>query len=413
MDETIDLRPYVEGLVRRWWVILGAVIASVLIAVLLYFSQNDFQATALVAVTDPAQRLQFDERITSTLDLDTLLQSYPELAMSDGVLSLLLEKAISLSGGNIASIDMLREIIEVEDGSDPRLVRLAVLSDDPQLAADLANAWANTFVAAVDTIYGAPGGDVTFFNNQLVDADQQLRAAESVLVEFQSGSRMSIVDNQLLSLGQAQASYLSDQRRLSLALDDIRALQGQIEAGVGDSVTVADQLTALMLQLNIFGIYDSASASPVNGLQLQISPSGDLTSSQRVEQLALLDNLTRSTEASLNEIDVRLLRLEPRIFALQREKESILHQYEELTRNRDVAEETYMALARKINEVRIQSNDNNSSLRVASLATTPTEPIRSNLIITITIAGLAGLLISIGILLVLAWWKTGNERATE
>jgi len=413
MDETIDLRPYVEALVRRWWVILGAVIAGVLVAILLYTNQTNYRAMALVAVTDPTQRLQFDPRITNTLDLDTLLQAYPELAMSDGVLSALLEEAKTLSDGRIQDMEMLHDMIEVESGGDPRLVRLVARSEDAQLAADLANAWANQFVAAIDNIYGAPGGDVTFFSSQLAETDQQLRAAESALVEFQSGSRMGIVDNQLASLNDLQASYLADQRRLNLVLDDIRTLRGQIEAGAGDSVTWTDQLTALTLQLQVYETITSATPMPSNPIQLQVNPQAELTTADRATQLLLLDDLARAAEASRNEIEVKLVALEPQVFALQREKQDLFHQFEELTRNRDVAKETYITLARKIDEARIQTEDSGTSLRVASLAAVPSNPDRSSPIITAAVLGLAGLLISVGLLLALAWWRAINSRAND
>lgn len=410
MDETIDLRPYVEALLRRWWVILGAVLGGILIAVILHFAQSNYRATALVAVTDPTQRLQFDTRIVNTLDLDILLQAYPELAISDSVIMALLTQATELSGGEIDSLTQLDSMVEVETGADPRLVRLIVHNEDPQLAAELANAWANTFVAIVDTIYRGQGGDVAFFTDQLTQTDSQLKAAEAALVEFQSGSRMGIVDNELRSLTEMQAAYLADQRRLSLTLDDIRALRGQIEAGTGDVVSLADQLTALMLQLDI---YDKSSGTPeaANGLQLQINSQANLTTSQRAEQLTLLDNLIQAAEGSLSEIDVRLLGLEPQIFELQREKEDIFHQYEELTRNRDVAAETYITLARKIDEVRIQADDAGASLRVASRAAPPAHPDRSNLIVTAALGAVVGLFLAAAALVAATWWRLLNQRA--
>lgn len=410
MDETIDLRPYVEALLRRWWVILGAVLGGILIAVFLHFAQSNYQATALVAVTDPNQRLQFDNRIVNTLDLDILLQAYPELAMSDSVMTLLLAQAEELSGGAINSLTQLRGMTDVETGADARLLRLLVRDEDPQLAADLANTWADTLVSVVDAIYRGQGGEVAFFTDQLAQTDSQLQTAEAALVEFQAGSRMGIVDNELLSLTDLQASYLADQRRLSLALDDIRALRRQIEAGTGDTVTLADQLTALMLQLEVYE-KSSATPEPAGGLQLQINPQANLTTGVRAEQLALLDNLAQSVEASLSEMDVRLLALEPRIFELQREKEDIFHQYEELTRNRDVAAETYMTLARKIDEVRIQADDAGSSLRVASRAATPAQPERSNLIITAALGAIVGLFLALAALLALTWWRLVSRRS--
>jgi uncharacterized protein involved in exopolysaccharide biosynthesis len=408
MDETIDLRPYVEALVRRWWVILGAVVLGLLGAAILYFAQSNYQATALVAVTDPTQRLQFDPRIVSTVELDVLLQAYPELALSDSVVTDLFEEVEPLSDGSIDSLDTLRGMIDVQTGADPRLVRLIVMAEDPQLAADVVNAWAEIFVTHVDTIYGAPGGEVEFFNAQLAETAEQLRAAERSLVDFQSGSRMGIVDNQLASLNDLQATYLADQRRLSLALDDILGLRRQIEAGSGDAITWADQLTALMLQIKI---YDTPSATPMpsNPIQLQTSSGSDLTTASRADQLTLLDNLAQAAQANRSEIAVKLLELEPQLFALQREKQDLFHQFEELTRARDVAKETYVTLARKIDEVRIQSEDSASSLRIASLAVPPTELARPNLILLGGIAALAGFMLSVAVLLAMTWWRLARR----
>jgi len=411
MDETIDLRPYVEVLLRRWWVMVGAVLGGILIAVILHFAQSNYQATALVAVTDPNQRLQFDTRIVNTIDLDILLPAYPELATSDSVMMLLLTQAEELSGGTINSLMQLQGMTEVETGADARLVRLIVRNEDPDLAAELANAWANTFVSVVDAIYRGQGGEVAFFTDQLAQTNNQLQAAEAALVEFQSGSRMGIVDNELLSMTDLQASYLADQRRLSLALDDIRALRRQIEAGTGDAVTLADQLTALMLQMEVYE-KSSATPEPGGGLQLQINSQANLTTGQRAEQLALLDNLAQTVETSLSEIDVRLLALEPRIFGLQREKEDIFHKYEELTRNRDVATETYLTLARKIDEARIQTDDEGASLRVASRAAPPAQPDRSNLVITAALGALVGLFLAAAALIAFTWWRLVKRHVT-
>lgn len=412
MDETIDLRPYVEALLRRWWVILGAVVAGILVALLLQFVQTNYEATALVAVTEPTQQLQFDERIVSSVDLNALLPAYPELAISDEVLSILLVQANELSNGEIIYLPELKGLLHAEKGADPRLVRLTARADSPELAAELANAWAEEFVSFVKAIHQVSGGDVEFFTTQLAETNAQLRAAERALVDFQSGSRIGIVDNELLSLTTLQASYLSDRRRLNLARDKIGALRRQIEAGEGDTITWADQLTALMLQIRV---YDTVSGAPTpeaaSALQLQLNAQQELTTSQRATQLRLLDELAQSAGQSLSEIDVKLLALEAPIFELQREKQELFHQFEELTRNRDVAEETSLSLARKIDEVRIQSEDTGSGVKTISPAAVPFSPTRVNFFISATIAGLAGFLLSALVILILDWWKNSAERS--
>ncbi len=418
MDDTIDLRPYVDALVRRWRVILGAVIAGILIATLLHFSSSNYRATALVAAFDPAQRLQFDERVINSIKLDSLAAAYPEIATSNDVVSAVLERAKELSGGTIATLPELRDILKVEKGDDSRLLRLSVRYNDPQVAAELANVWANTFVKTVDEINLGRSGQVEFYENLRGDTITELQGIEQALVDFQSGNRMVIVENQLFSLGQQQATYLADQRRLSLLLEDIEALSAQIEAGSGDTITFADQLTALTLQQNAY-IHETPIISPTVGIaqsssasvQLQANPEFDLTTGVRSEQLALLSALAQTVEARLATIDVKLLELESHFFSLQREQQSIANRYDELIRQRDVAAETAVTLARRIDEVRIQSQDTGNSLRIASLAVPPVKYDRSSLVVSAAVFGMLGFLLSAMAVILLTWWKSSGNRS--
>lgn len=418
MDETIDLRPYVDALVRRWRVILGAVIASILIATLLHFSSSNYRATALVAAFEPAQQLQFDERIISSVRLEPFTSAYPEIATSNDVLSAVLERAKELSGGTIATLPELRDILNVEKGDDSRLLRLSVRYDDPQVAAELANLWATTFVKTVDEINLGRSGQVEFYENLRADTIAELQGIEQALVDFQSGNRTVIVENQLFSLGQQQATYLADQRRLRLLLEDIEALSAQIEAGSGDTITFADQLTALTLQQNAY-IHETPIISPTVGIaqsssasvQLQANPEFNLTAGTRSEQLVLLGALAQSVEARLATIDVKLLELESSFFSLQREQQSIANRYDELIRQRDVAAETAVILARRIDEVRVQSQDTGNSLRIASLAVPPVRYDRSSLVVSAAVFGLLGFLISAMAVILLTWWKSSGNRS--
>jgi uncharacterized protein involved in exopolysaccharide biosynthesis len=142
-------------------------------------------------------------------------------------------------------------------------------------------------------------------------------------------------------------------------------------------------------------------------MQLQLDSQGDLTTNLRQEQISLLNEMEETATASLGEIDVKLLGLESSIFGMQREKEELQHRFEQLTRDRDVAKETYMTLARKLDEVRIQSDDSTSGLRIASLAAPPLEPSRSNPIVMIMVSALVGFLLTVGFLIGTTWWKSG------
>ena len=126
----------------------------------------------------------------------------------------------------------------------------------------------------------------------------------------------------------------------------------------------------------------------------------------------MLGALSQTVEARLATIDVKLLELESSFFSLQREQQSIANRYDELIRQRDVAAETAVTLARKIDEVRIQSQDSGSSLRIASVAAVPEEYDRSSLVVTAAVAAVAGLLISIASI-ILVTWRRSSSHATQ
>lgn len=408
MEDTIDLRPYFAALIRYWWVILGAAALTVLIAGYYYSNQDTYSATAWVAISEPSQKLQFDPRIESTQEADLLLLAYPELALTDEVLNDLLPLASARTDGGINSLGMLRSLLSVETGDAPRLVRLTVQNKDPLLAADLANLWADTFADAVENIYRNPGGQVEFYESQLSLSEGGLRAAEDELVTFQARNRQGLAKNELDSLLKLQTGYLSDQSTLRLLLDDIQALRSQLLANNLPTVTFADQLTALTLQLKA---YDTVAALAPDQFQLQLNSTSDLTTSDRATQLQLLDELAQTVESSLATAGSQLPALESQIFAVQSEYQSMTNELERLTRQRDVANETYVTLARKIDEVRIGSEDQGSSVQIASRATPPTQPDQFNPVYLFGLAILLGAFLAIAFITAMTWWRLNTSTS--
>jgi len=399
MEETVDLRPYLSALGRYFWLIGGAVILAILIALAFYFSSDDYQAVALVTVPEPTQQLQFDPRIETTTRPNQLLNVYPELAKSNDLLARLLPQAEALSDGRIATATQLRTALQVNSSSEGRMVRLAVTDKDPEVAAGLANAWAREFIATVEAVYGR--GGVEFFRGQLDQASQELQTANDALVAFQTTNRQAIVDNQLLALTTRQQSYLADQSKYQTVLTDIQALRTQLENNATDTVTLAEQLAALTVQLRAFQtIVPTPAALP---LQLSISADAQVTTAQRAEQLQRLDALRVAVEAALAERQTQLDALEAPIFALQTEKQQLFNQGERLLRAREVAEETYVTVARKIDEERVASRE--TVARLASNAGVPENPTRPGLVALGSLLTLALLLPTVAFIIVLTWWR--------
>ncbi len=400
MDEVIDLRPTIEGLLRYWWIIVGIALTIVALAIVAtLFLPERYEATALVAITEPTQRLQFDERFQTIIEESPLLRAYPELSTSDELLTSLLEQLPPQE--DIRTISELRGLLAAESGNEPGLVRLNVRHEDPETAATIANAWAGLFVEWANVLYGnGSAQQVTFFENQLAEAQSTLETAEQNLIEFQERNRLVLVENELTALTQLQLAYLADQQDLTFILSDVRALRNQLQNTNTPSVTLADQLTTLTLQIKAFG---AESEFP---FQFQLdSGEATLTGANRAEQLELLDSLAVTIEDALAGIDGSLVALEPRILETQRIYQENLIENDRLVRDRDVAQETYLSLARKVDEERILAQDVSGGVRLASSAAVPIDPAGPGLLLTVLIAGVVGTALGLGVALFFIWWR--------
>ena len=405
MEENVDLRPYLAALGRYLWLIGGAVVLAIVISIAVYMSSDDYEAIALLTVPEPTEQLQFDERMTTTLRSTQNLTVYPELAKSSDLLNRVLLRATELSDGRIASLAQVRAMTTLTTSADHRMVRLVVTDQDPEVAAALANYWAEEFIITIETLFGR--GGVEYFDRQLQQADQELRAANEALVTFQTSNRQGIVDNELLALTDRQRALLADESRYRRVLSDIQTLRRQLENNTTDVVTLSDQLAALTVQLRA---YETAMTTPVAPqFQLNIGADAQLTTTQRAELLPQLDALRVSVEHALTDNQTQLQGLATPIFALQTEKQQLYNEGTRLFSAQEVAQDTYLIIARKIDEERVAGGE--TLARLAGHAVVPENPTRPNLLALVSLLSLAALIPSIAFVLLLTWWRDGAHHA--
>jgi len=388
MEEEIELRPYIELLVRRWYLIVGAALLAGVVAFgISSLLPPEYEATSIVAITEPRFRVQFEPRIEES---DEVLQH--------------LMKEINSSLDEVTNLDELREVVMAESGSDPTLIRLSARLDDPEDAARIVNTWAGIFVTKANEIFGDPGEEQErFFVDQLAEAEEELTSAEDALIAFEALNRLSIIDNELASLRQFQSSYLTDAIKTTFLLQDIEGLREQLEAESGVDVTFADQLTILALQLQAF---NADSHIP---LQLQLESPESLLTRDRDQQVAFLETMMATLETRLEQIDEMLDGLEPRILALQQQKQETGTESSRLVRDRDIADETYLALARKVEEERISSDELTSVAKLASEASVPEEAESRGRLLNTAFAGFLALILAVVGIIATDWWRRDDS----
>ncbi|HUM67655.1 MAG TPA: hypothetical protein PLK31_02260, partial [Chloroflexota bacterium] len=300
----------------------------------------------------------------------------------------------------IDTIQDLRHKLQAQVGDDNSIIQLTASSQDPAEAAALVNAWAAVFMAWANEIYsGQSSQQVAYFEEQLAAAETELRNAEEALVTFQAINRTEIISNTLVAYANTQSEYLTAQRRTGQLTQQVQELHDQLAAsGNTQPVTLADQLTALSLQLQIFG---AETAVP---LQLQVSDNAALTTASRAEQLVLQDSLLLTLAAQAKQIEAELAALEPGILDLQQQQQEAHIEYQRLLRHQFVSEEAYMALAHKVEEKRITSQDTGSGVMLASEAAVPEASVPGGRLMRVVVTFTAVLIFSSFVVLGIKWW---------
>lgn len=409
MEDEFDLRPYLRTLGKYWfWIVGVTLLAAVAAYGLSSLIPPTYQATALVAITDDGLRVQFDPRF-QTVEETKPLRAYPELATSDQLLLTLLDD-LPADLQSVESPGGLRQRLEAQPGSDPSIMRLNAYAADPETAAQLANLWAEQFVQFANRIYGNQGGEqLAFFEERLAESGQALERSEAALVEFQARNRANILGAELEALQARQVEYLAQTNKLQRLIQDVANLRTLLETQpAGSNVNFADQLTALTLQIQAFGfeapLLQEAAAPGQFPVQLLLNSPDNLTISDRREQIDLLEGLQETLVNAAQQIDEAIGNLEPQILTLQQEKQAVDTESARLTRDRDLAQETYLALARKVDAERITSQDVASGVQLASRAAVPGAPAGPNKLLNSVAAAVVAFFGSILVIFLVKWW---------
>ncbi|MDD5367646.1 MAG: GNVR domain-containing protein [Anaerolineaceae bacterium] len=416
----IDLKKWIRILIRNWpWILVITIVPGLIAFLLSTLGSKSYEATSLVAITKPQYVLNFDPRFQTVQNLTQNYGAYQELATNDELLvsmfSIWKDRPTS-----IQTLDDLRKILKVTSKSDPSLIALSATLPDPKQAAALTNLWTTLYISKAKGIYGGQNtNQVEYFQSELKNSTNVLENAEQAIIDFQSNNQLSILTNQLNSLLQAQNEYLARQRNIDYLRQDIQALKNGLANQSGDfAPNLTDQITLLYLQMRAFNPQPASAVQsnpPQNGgsvispntagIQFQVDPTGKSESMSRPQQDTFLSQMELIIQSQSKDADSKLQEISPQILQIQKQVQEMKIQQDRLTRTRDVAQETYTTLARKVDETKISTGDTNGSVQLAAQAVVPEAPVSSHRLRNTAIAIVVGFFFGVSGVLVMAWWK--------
>ena len=393
-EDEIDLRDYVNVLLKYWWIVIGVPLLALLVAGVLAFFviPPSYQATAYVAITSPRYIVQFAPNFESVpLDQRQIpLKSYPVLATSLDLLQRVFPKVADLLPEEARTLQGLRGMVSAKNSQDPSLIELTVTAADPEVAAKVANIWADEVARTIEEVYGQSSQEIATFEEQLRQADARRQAAEQAVIEFQARNQASVLQAQIDDKTAALSSFLGIKRAIERVQQDARSLRERLSQLPADSKsTLGDDLSALMLEVN------SLSSSVSLPLQLQVQGAESLSNKSVGEQVVFLEGLMEALDKKAAELDGMIAALQPQILSLQKELERVQTEAARLMEERQIARDLYRSLTLKLEEARLDEHTNQREVQVAARAVPPTEPAAPRKMMILAVAGALGVMVGV------------------
>jgi uncharacterized protein involved in exopolysaccharide biosynthesis len=453
-DDEIDLRPYINAIRQKWWLILLITVlggAAALVAGLIQV--RNYQASANILLTRSRASLELANQfptVSEPIDTRSRMDAMLAIAGSDALVIQTLEDVHEQYPDNGILREELDNSVEITSSGDT--IEITATHPDPVYSAAIANAWAANAVSAINYAYSGEQLPAEI-QQSLEPAKMEYEAAQVELEDFLVENQVDILQKQIVETSALLDELVQDRtwkiaynvqrkRNMEQIIDRANALKEQLSsrstttaAGLGEALAVlrlgsdafgevqiqprsgsssrvdSDELSAVQ-ETFIVGaqqpdtIFDVQTSELIEGVSSGESYQRDLDriiESAENEKLVAEAALLELTEASLDTGgDELLVATSEQLRQLQSELEREQARLNQLTSTRDLAWDAYQALAQKETEVR-NNLQTSSSVTLASPAVPPVEPTSRGILRNTLIGAAIGLFLSLTWVLGSVW----------
>jgi len=392
VEEEVDLREYLQVLLKWKWLILAVVIIAVATSAVLswYILPSVYEAKTAILVAAGDQKTT----VTTSQDLQELVDSVsrlPQMTINTYVSQVknpeLLNQVITTLklDPNVYRASALAAMISAKAIPDTNLIEISVQNTDPVLAANLANAVREQFLQQIsDTNQKKLANSVALLEKEAQTTKAELEAVTKKLEELDAQSRnVQYLDGQQQSLLAQINDYRIQKVEAEVLISQLRAgydrLKQQLEA-TEPNITRVETTPVETTP-------DTAVATTVtepNPAYLKLQESLDAQEVQLAESEARL----AAVSAALSTLDAELGKVQKEAAASKVERQTLEEQQGRL-------KEAYNVLAQKITETRIASSISvgETTLLTSAQAAVPSSPIKPNRPLNVAVALVLGLML--------------------
>ena len=412
-ETSVPLSHYFWILRRHFWRILAFVTACVIAAVMFSMRiQPIYNSTATVDIDRRTPTgVIGQEAIQSTLnDSDQFLATQINLIQSDSVLrpvanefNLRNLKGLPQLSDKAEAAPVKLKDLKVVRPPNTYLLKISYQSPDPQLAADVANAIAESYLEHTYNIRIRSTRSLsTFMEGQLEELKAKMERSSMALSEFERElnvinpeEKTSILSARLLQLNTEYTNAQAERVRKQAANDSVQS--GSLEAAQASQQ--GEDLRNLVARQN----QARENFAEVKAQYGANHPAYKKAAAQLTEVSLSLDqaraNIAQRVEIDYYEAVNRESMLKQTVSETKEEFDQLnarSFEYQTLKREADSDKALYEELVRKIKEAGINASFQNSNIRIADPARPALGPVYPNMMMNVMLAFLISSLLAVG-----------------
>ena len=404
-EEEIDLREYINVLLKRKGIIiLIFLIAVITAAIASYFVLKPvYEANVVIAVSKP--------KIENLLVDEISLEEYKNLIKNIEIEEELIQKLnLDKPPLKLTPYD-LEQMLTIESPKDTNLIKMNLQASNPKLTKDIINTWATLFIEKNKRLYFDEVKRVkTDIEEKLKLAEQDFFEIEGKVKKFSETDNVKITEDEIEYKTTKISSFESRLIDIQLSLEKEIAKKEKIINAINEqgkiiklNKSIVDNQFFQQLISNITDdnleianlTYVSEETNPIYyNLAQQLISTNILINSLIVEGDQLRKNIN-DFNASLEDLKKELT-----------EKKLILSQF---NREYSAKEKVYNNFYERAEEIRLTETAEADLLKITSLAYEPKAPIKPNRKLNILIAGVLGLFVGIFVAFFLESWQKGKS----
>lgn len=444
-EETIDLREYGQAILRRKWVLISIILTAIVSAAIAsQFITPIFEATTTIMVEDKqpgAGQFAFLDGI-GQVGKNTN-QNYVEVLKSRS-LSLRAAEILGRSyDPHSPEFADFKNSISVQLVANTDAIRIKVQSPEPEEAKDIANAVVDAFIERNQEVNSEEARSArTFIGSQLTMVEKDLQVAEEELRKYREVEKVvapseegQAILSRLTELEKMQAAATVELDQMQRQLDELHKKLAAEEPTAVTSTTISSnpifnqyklRLSDLETQLTVAEQQYTANHPQVMGIRTEIA-SVQAQMAKEVERVvsAEVHSVNPNYQAMLSQVvtlevesaaqKARQNALAKQITQVEKELGKLPEKEIKLTRllrNQSVLEQVYLLLKNKHEEYKITEAVKAAGVHRLDAAITPQTPVKPRKKLNVAIAGVLGIFVGIGMVLVLEFLDT-TLKTTE